>query len=129
MVAKSIIQCLVARYLLVHHAPSVVVATEPDCRPVVPSVVVERRSDLIDGNPMPCELDVGNVTRLADSCDTQQFAARDLDRHRTILGKYRRNQRPYCIYSERREHYIPAGRRVDSGGTPLLPADDPSAVL
>src|ERR1700674_1461720 len=132
-IAQRLIQRLVATRGLLHNVPSVVVVTESDGRSVVYSAVVERCADLIDRRPTPDKLDVGEVTRLADSGNAQKFAAHDLNPDRdivaTIAGKGSGNQRPYRIHSERCEQHVPTGRRFDAGGTLVLGTDDPSAAL
>src|SRR5208282_2703929 len=132
-VAQRVIQCLVTRHVLFYYAPAVVKAAESDSRPVVHSAVVKRGAHLIDRYPTPGKLDVSEVARLADSGNAQQFAARDLDRDgavvAAIVGKGIRNQGPYRLYSERCEQHVPARWRLDSGGTLLLGADNPSVAL
>src|ERR1700732_906167 len=132
-IAQRLIQRLVAARSLLHHVPSVVVVTESDGRSVMHSAIVERRPDLIDRRPTPDKLDVGEIASLADSGNAQQFATHDLNPDRaivaTVAGRRTRNQRPYRVYSERREQHIPTGRRFDAGGTLVLGSHDPSAAL
>src|ERR1019366_4373499 len=94
-VPQRLIQRLVVAYVLLHHPPAVVIATACHGRTVVHSAVVERRAHRIDRYPTPGELDVGKVACLADSGNIHEFAARDLDRHRSIAGQHSRNQGPY----------------------------------
>src|SRR5208283_1701799 len=85
-VAQRFVQGLAAGDALFHYAPAIVIATESYGRAVVDSGVVKCRAHLIDGNPTPDELDIGEVAGLADSGNVHEFAARYLDSDGADVG-------------------------------------------
>lgn len=128
-VSQGILNRLVASRRSGEDTPAVIVFAEADGRAIVYASIVQCRSNLIRRYPVPGEINVSKVTRLADAGYFDQFTARDSNRNQLHRAHGVWNERAKDIDANGAEDDVPARRRLYAGRALGGRPDDPSAAL
>ena len=90
---------------------------------------IERGADLVQRNPSPGEIYVGDGALFADAGDGHEFASSDGDQEQRFGGLIGRKQRSNGIDAGCGQHHIPAGRGHEARRAARGGGGDPAVLL